>query len=154
MPAAGVAAPGRPPAGTDDVDGDAEGRGGGDHQVGLREDRARHEERQRAEEDRECFGPLVQIAIASDLDDAIDQANATRYGLAASIFTRDDATWDRFLRECRAGCVNRNCGTAGASGTLRPSMTVSMLLRAEEEHSCSAGTRTEDINITQYTRRG
>ncbi|MBC03564.1 MAG: N-succinylglutamate 5-semialdehyde dehydrogenase, partial [Phycisphaerae bacterium] len=75
-------------------------------------------DRFRAEEDRECFGPLVQIAIASDLDDAIDQANATRYGLAASIFTRDDAIWNRFLAECRAGCVNRNCGTAGASGTL------------------------------------
>ena len=75
-------------------------------------------DRFRAEDDRECFGPLVQIAIASDLDDAIDQANATRYGLAASIFTRDDAIWNRFLAECRAGCVNRNCGTAGASGTL------------------------------------
>lgn len=70
------------------------------------------------EHDQECFGPLVQLVIAADFDDAIAQANATRYGLAASIFTRDDATWDRFLRECRAGCVNRNCGTAGASGTL------------------------------------
>ena len=70
------------------------------------------------ERDRECFGPLVQISIAADFDDAIEQANATRYGLAASIFTRDDATWNRFLAECRAGCVNRNCGTAGASGTL------------------------------------
>ena len=70
------------------------------------------------EQDRECFGPLVQISIASDFDDAVAQANATRYGLAASIFTRDDQTWNRFLAECRAGCVNRNCGTAGASGTL------------------------------------
>lgn len=70
------------------------------------------------ERDRECFGPLVQISIASDFDDAVTQANATRYGLAASIFTRDDETWSRFLAECRAGCVNRNCGTAGASGAL------------------------------------
>ena len=68
--------------------------------------------------DRECFGPLVQISIASDFDDAVAQANATRYGLAASIFTRDETTWERFLAECRAGCVNRNCGTAGASGAL------------------------------------
>ena len=70
------------------------------------------------EHDRECFGPLVQIAIADDLDDCITQANATRYGLAAAIFTRDDAVWDRFLAECRSGCINRNCGTAGASGQL------------------------------------
>ena len=75
-------------------------------------------DRFKIEQDRECFGPLVQIAIARDFDDAIEQANATRYGLAASIFTRDDSAWARFLAECRAGCVNRNCGTAGASGAL------------------------------------
>ncbi|MEE2894914.1 MAG: aldehyde dehydrogenase family protein [Planctomycetota bacterium] len=68
--------------------------------------------------DRECFGPLVQLSIADDLDDCIAQANATRYGLAAAIFTSDDAIWDRFLAECRSGCINRNCGTAGASGQL------------------------------------
>ena len=70
------------------------------------------------DQDRECFGPLVQLSIADDLDDCIAQANATRYGLAAAIFTSDDATWDRFLAECRSGCINRNCGTAGASGQL------------------------------------
>ncbi len=70
------------------------------------------------EHDRECFGPLVQLAIADDLDDCIAQANATRYGLAAAIFTRDDAVWERFLAECRSGCINRNTGTAGASGQL------------------------------------
>ncbi len=70
------------------------------------------------EHDEECFGPLVQIAIATDLEDAMAQANATRYGLASSIFTRDDGIWERFLAHSRAGCVNRNCGTAGASGAL------------------------------------
>ena len=52
------------------------------------------------------------------LDDAIAQANATRYGLASSIFTKDQAAIDRFLIESRAGCVNINTGTAGASGKL------------------------------------
>ena len=60
----------------------------------------------------------LQLAVADDLDDAIEQANATRYGLAAAIFTQDDDAWRHFLMECRAGCVNRNCGTAGASGAL------------------------------------
>ena len=68
--------------------------------------------------DRECFGPLAQIAVVDSLDDAIEQANATRYGLAASIFTGDDTEWDRFFGECRAGCINRNTGTAGASSML------------------------------------
>ena len=70
------------------------------------------------ESDCEIFGPLVQVAVVDGLDEAIAQANATRYGLAASIFTRDDAAAERFFAEVRAGCVNRNTGTAGASSKL------------------------------------
>jgi succinylglutamic semialdehyde dehydrogenase len=69
-------------------------------------------------DDRETFGPLVRVTIVDSLDDAIEQANATDYGLAASIFTADDREWDRFFAECRAGCINRNTGTAGASSKL------------------------------------
>ena len=68
--------------------------------------------------DVEVFGPLLRIAAARDLDAALDQANATRFGLAASIFTADQAAAGRFLAECRAGCVNVNTGTAGASSKL------------------------------------
>jgi len=70
--------------------------------------------------DRDCeiFGPLVQIAVVDDLYESIRQANATEYGLAASIFTNDDGEFERFFRECRAGCINRNTGTAGASSKL------------------------------------
>ncbi|MDX2116889.1 MAG: aldehyde dehydrogenase family protein [Planctomycetota bacterium] len=68
--------------------------------------------------DVEVFGPLLRISVVKNLDDAIAQANATRYGLAASIFTRDQNAIDRFLHEAKAGCVNINCGTAGASSKL------------------------------------
>jgi succinylglutamic semialdehyde dehydrogenase len=68
--------------------------------------------------DVEVFGPLLRVATVRSLDEAIDQANATRFGLAASIFTRDDAAIDRFLHEGRAGCLNVNTGTAGMSGKL------------------------------------
>lgn len=68
--------------------------------------------------DEEVFGPLLRIAVVRSLDEAIEQANATRYGLAASIFTRDPAAMDRFLHEVRAGCLNVNTGTAGASSKL------------------------------------
>ena len=66
----------------------------------------------------ETFGPLLRISIARDLDDAIHQANATRFGLASSIFSKDQSTIARFLAEARAGCVNVNTGTAGASSAL------------------------------------
>lgn len=68
--------------------------------------------------DVELFGPMVRIAEFSSLDEAIEQANTTRYGLAASIFTQDDDAIDRFVAQARAGCINVNTGTAGASGKL------------------------------------
>ncbi|MGP1347996.1 MAG: aldehyde dehydrogenase family protein [Phycisphaerales bacterium] len=68
--------------------------------------------------DEEVFGPLLRISIARDFDDALEQANATRYGLAASLFSSDAGLIDRFLDEAAAGCVNINTGTAGASGKL------------------------------------
>jgi len=37
----------------------------------------------------EVFGPVVTLTRTQDLDDAIDRANATRYGLQAAIFTGD-----------------------------------------------------------------
>jgi succinylglutamic semialdehyde dehydrogenase len=70
------------------------------------------------EHDCETFGPIVQMAIVEDLEQAITQANATRYGLAASIFTSSRDSSERFFRACRSGGINWNTGTAGASGRL------------------------------------
>jgi succinylglutamic semialdehyde dehydrogenase len=68
--------------------------------------------------DREVFGPVVRISVAEDLQDAIVQANATDFGLAASIFTQSEANVAAAMAGLRAGCININCGTAGASGKL------------------------------------
>ncbi len=68
--------------------------------------------------DVELFGPMLRLVEFETLDEAIEQANATRYGLAASIFTQNDEAIDRFVAEARAGCINVNTGTAGASGKL------------------------------------
>jgi succinylglutamic semialdehyde dehydrogenase len=70
------------------------------------------------EEGDEIFGPFVQFARVRGVDDAIAQANATRFGLAASIFTNDEREWHAFREGSRAGCVNWNTGTAGASSKL------------------------------------
>ena len=70
------------------------------------------------DEGDEIFGPFVQFARVRGVDDAVEQANATRFGLAASIFTQDDAEWNAFREGSRAGCVNWNAGTAGASSKL------------------------------------
>lgn len=68
--------------------------------------------------DMEVFGPLLRVSTCDSLDDGIEQANATRYGLAASIFTKSPESARAFLGRARAGCVNVNTGTAGASGKL------------------------------------
>lgn len=72
----------------------------------------------KAGSDVEIFGPFLRVSIADNLEDAIQQANATRYGLAASIFTKNRQAIDTFLAHARAGCVNVNTGTAGASSKL------------------------------------
>ncbi|MEE2906196.1 MAG: aldehyde dehydrogenase family protein [Planctomycetota bacterium] len=68
--------------------------------------------------DEEIFGPLVQVCTVSSLDEALDQAGRTRYGLAASIFSRDEAIFDHCFAELSTGCLNWNVGTAGASSRL------------------------------------
>ncbi|MCW5757786.1 MAG: aldehyde dehydrogenase family protein [Phycisphaeraceae bacterium] len=68
--------------------------------------------------DVEVFGPMLRIATVSSYEEGIEQVNATRYGLAASIFTKDEKTIADFLADARAGCVNLNCATAGASSKL------------------------------------
>ncbi|MBU3684506.1 MAG: aldehyde dehydrogenase family protein, partial [Phycisphaerales bacterium] len=68
--------------------------------------------------DHEVFGPVVQVAVVRDLDDAIVQGNATEFGLAASVFARSEDSVRRAMAGLRAGCINVNCGTAGASGKL------------------------------------
>jgi succinylglutamic semialdehyde dehydrogenase len=73
---------------------------------------------ERRSDEEEIFGPFVQFARAKNLDDAIRQANATNFGLAASLFSNDDSEWMTFFQNVRAGCLNRNTGTAGASSKL------------------------------------
>lgn len=70
------------------------------------------------ERDTEVFGPLVQIAMVDSLDAAIEQANLTQYGLAASIFTASNDAYEQFFAHVNSGCINHNTGTAGASSKL------------------------------------
>jgi succinate-semialdehyde dehydrogenase/glutarate-semialdehyde dehydrogenase len=53
----------------------------------------------------ELFGPVAALFRARDLDHALAIANATRFGLGASVFTRDPAEAERCSREIEAGMV-------------------------------------------------
>ncbi|XP_010546022.1 PREDICTED: aldehyde dehydrogenase family 2 member B4, mitochondrial [Tarenaya hassleriana] len=57
----------------------------------------------------EIFGPVQSILKFKDLDEVIQRANNTRYGLAAGVFTRSLETANRMTRALRAGTVWVNC---------------------------------------------
>jgi len=66
--------------------------------------------------DEEFFGPLLQVVRVPTFDDALTEANATAYGLAAGLISRDRTAYTRFLETIRAGVVNWNQPLTGASG--------------------------------------
>lgn len=68
-----------------------------------------------APSDDELFGPILQIIRVANWDAAMQAANATRFGLAAGLIGGDAALFDRFWAESRAGIVNWNRPTNGAS---------------------------------------
>ena len=68
--------------------------------------------------DEEMFGPLLQVYRADDIDQAITLANATRFGLAGGLVCDDLQTWDLVKGRLRAGILNLNRPTVGASGQM------------------------------------
>ena len=64
--------------------------------------------------DEELFGPVLQLIRVKDFDEAIDEANNTRFGLAASVLTKDPKLYDRFWANVRSGVINWNKPTNGA----------------------------------------
>ena len=57
----------------------------------------------------EQFGPVLPIFGYDDIDDAVTAANATEFGLTASVWTGDDALADRIAGQLVAGTVSVNC---------------------------------------------
>ena len=57
----------------------------------------------------EIFGPVMSILKFKDMDDLIDRANKTIYGLAAAVWTRDIGKAHQIANSVRAGTVWVNC---------------------------------------------
>ena len=63
---------------------------------------------------QEIFGPVTAIIPVSTFDEAIAAANSTRYGLSASIYTRDVNLSYRAIHELQCGITYINASTIGA----------------------------------------
>ncbi|MEP7046966.1 MAG: bifunctional proline dehydrogenase/L-glutamate gamma-semialdehyde dehydrogenase [Ilumatobacteraceae bacterium] len=62
----------------------------------------------------ECFGPVLGVMRADDLEHAIEMQNATPYGLTGGIHSLDDAEVDTWLERVRVGNAYINRGVTGA----------------------------------------
>jgi len=65
--------------------------------------------------DEEYFGPLLSVTRVDSLDEAVQLANRTRYGLSAGLLSDRAQDYELFYRRIRAGIVNWNRPTTGAS---------------------------------------
>jgi succinate-semialdehyde dehydrogenase / glutarate-semialdehyde dehydrogenase len=53
----------------------------------------------------ETFGPVAAIIVVGSVEEAIERANATEFGLGASAWTREPEEAERLVAEIEAGCV-------------------------------------------------
>ncbi|MEO0464694.1 MAG: succinylglutamate-semialdehyde dehydrogenase [Pseudomonadota bacterium] len=67
--------------------------------------------------DIELFGPILQVITVPDLDAGITEANNTRFGLSASLIGGTPDDYGRFWANIRAGIINWNRPTNGASSS-------------------------------------
>jgi len=68
--------------------------------------------------DEELFAPFLKVVRVTSFEEAIGEANKTRYGLSAGLISQDAALWEAFVRRIRAGVVNWNRPTTGAAGSM------------------------------------
>ena len=65
--------------------------------------------------DMELFGPILQVIRVPDFDTAITEANNTRFGMSAALIGGSPDDYGRFWANVRAGIINWNGPTNGAS---------------------------------------
>ncbi len=66
----------------------------------------------------EIFGPVLSVATASSLEEALTKANGVEYGLTTSIFTQDINAVMRFVEDVEVGMVHVNEATVGGEAQL------------------------------------
>jgi len=68
--------------------------------------------------DTEVFGPLLQVWRAASFEEALERANATKFGLSAGLVSDSADLWAAFHAGARAGIINWNRPTTGAASNM------------------------------------
>ena len=71
---------------------------------------------------QEVFGPVVFVTPFDTVDEAIDSANDTPYGLSASVITRDTSRGRALAKKIRSGSVSINEGFGATFGSVSSPM--------------------------------
>ncbi|KXF54498.1 succinate-semialdehyde dehydrogenase [Rhodococcus sp. SC4] len=113
-------------------------------------------------EDAECyrdetFGPLVSIYPVADVDEAIERANDTEYGLNASVWAGTKAEGESIAARIHAGTVNVDEGYApawGSTGAPMGGMGVSGVGRRHGDDGLLKYTEPQTIATTRILNLG
>jgi acyl-CoA reductase-like NAD-dependent aldehyde dehydrogenase len=96
---------------------------------------------------QEIFGPVLAAMPFTDYQDAIRIANSTRYGLTASVFTRDLATAHRYARDVEAGYVWVNEVSRHVAATPFGGWKDSGLGREEDPSEVESYTQVKNVHV-------
>jgi succinate-semialdehyde dehydrogenase/glutarate-semialdehyde dehydrogenase len=70
----------------------------------------------------ETFGPVISLYRVGSEAEAVAKANEGRYGLSASVWSRNTRAAEALAHQVRAGSVNVNDGAAAAAGSIEAGM--------------------------------
>ena len=68
--------------------------------------------------DEEIFGPFLQVIRVEGFEEALQEANRTKFGLTAGLLSEQREQYDYFYRKIKTGIVNWNTPLTGASSAL------------------------------------
>ena len=95
----------------------------------------------------EIFGPVLAVIPFADYAEAVAIANGVRYGLTASVFTRDLSTAHRFARDVEAGYVWVNQTSRHFAGTSFGGFKDSGVGREEDPGELLSYTQVKNVNV-------
>jgi len=95
----------------------------------------------------EIFGPVLAVLPVSSYEEAVAVANSVRYGLTASIFTRDLATAHRFAHDVEAGYVWVNDSSRHFPGAPFGGFKDSGVGREESFDELASYTQIKNVNV-------
>jgi acyl-CoA reductase-like NAD-dependent aldehyde dehydrogenase len=97
----------------------------------------------------EVFGPVSSLYRFDTIDEAIERANAVRFGLSAAVFTTNLRTARQCVEELEAGILHVNSQTAGADVHVPFGGTKDSGFGPHEQGSAAHEFYTEEITVYQ-----